>query len=84
MLFRSKLSWYMLERAPLNPGIVALEQHLMGALVRRIRKTNQAIQAEWRLLAGPAAPATPEPQAAPAETRRGLLDRLLGLFGGQA
>ena len=76
-----KLSWYMLERAPLNPGIVALEQHLMGALVRRIRKTNQAILAEWRHLAvpPPAAPA-PAPQPASPPPRQGLLGRLLGIF----
>ncbi len=85
-----KLSWYMLERAPLNPGIVALEQHLLGALVRRIRKTNQAIQAEWRYLGAPlAAPVSSAAQAeahnaagvvAPA-SRPTLLGRLLGLFG---
>lgn len=79
-----KLSWYLLERAPQNAAVMALEQHLLGAMVRRIRKTNQAIGAEWRLLAGPAtAPTSPEPAAAP-EARRSLLGRLMGLFGGQA
>lgn len=86
-----KLSWYMLERAPQNPAVIALEQHLLGALVRRIRKTNQAIQAEWRYLGGPlSAPQPAAPQslatahnaAEPASTRRaGLLGRLMGLFG---
>lgn len=75
-----KLSWYMLERAPMNPGVVALEQHLLGALVRRIRKTNQAILSEWRNLAGPQAP-TPTPEPAGAAPRRGILGRLLGIFG---
>lgn len=73
-----KLSWYMLEKAPQNQAILALEQHLLGALVRRIRKTNQAIQAEWHHLAGstPTAPAPSEPSVA----RRGLLQRLCALF----
>jgi len=75
-----KLSWYMLERAPMNPGVVALEQHLLGALVRRIRKTNQAILAEWRNMADPVPPA-PAPAPAAEAPRRGLMSRLLGLFG---
>lgn len=80
-----KLSWYMFEKAPRNAAVIALEQHLLGALVRRIRKTNQAIQVEWRHAGSPA------PEAARAELhnaaeptqagRRGLLGRLLGLFG---
>lgn len=81
-----KLSWYVLEKAPQNAAVMALEQHLLGALVRRIRKTNQSIQAEWRLLAGP--PPSPQAQAPteapPPEARQSLLGRLLGLFGGQA
>lgn len=80
-----KLSWYMLERAPLNPAVIALEQHLLGALSRRIRKTNQAIQAEWRHLAATPPPPPPDAQAAPLAadppTRQTLLGRLLGLFG---
>ena len=78
-----KLSWYLLERAPQNAAVMALEQHLLGALVRRIRKTNQAIGAEWRLLSGPT-PAPEPTQPEPPLARQSLLGRLMGLFGGQA
>ena len=70
------VSWYLLERAADNPAVVALERHLLGTMARRIRKTNQNIQAEWRAVAA----LTPE-EAPKAPTLR---ERLRALFGGGA
>lgn len=42
------LSDDLFQRGSENPAIIAIEQHLLGTLARRIRRTNQAIQKEWR------------------------------------
>jgi CRP-like cAMP-binding protein len=69
------LSRDLLHTGSLNPAVVAIEQHLLGTLARRIRRTNQAIQQSWKAEApSPAAPAE-----APAPTLR---QRLWSLFGG--
>lgn len=64
----------LMDHAARNPAIVALEQHLLGTLARRIRATNQAIQMAWK--ADP--PADTSPDARP----RTIRERLSALFGG--
>jgi CRP/FNR family transcriptional regulator, cyclic AMP receptor protein len=61
-----------------NPAIVALEQHMLGTLARRIRGTNQAIQKVWKDVPDPNQPKAPAQAAKPT-----LRDRLAGLFGGR-
>ena len=63
------LSRELLERGQQNPAVVAIEQHLIASLVRRIRKTNQTIQGVWKA------------EAAPAPQPRSLGERLRALFG---
>ena len=62
-----------------NPAIVALEQHMLGTLARRIRGTNQAIQKVWKDVP---APGSGGDDAAPKQTTT-LRDRLASLFGGR-
>lgn len=64
----------LMDHASRNPAIVALEQHLLGTLARRIRATNQAIQLAWKADTS----AVPESVARP----RTLRERLSSLFGG--
>ena len=52
-----------------NPAVVALEQHVLGTLARRIRATNYAIHQAWKV-----DPVEPPP-------RPTLRDRLRALFG---
>ena len=54
-----------------NPAVVALQQHLIGALGRRIRSTNLLIQKQWNLQRAPDAPPPPP----------SLVDRLRLMFG---
>jgi CRP-like cAMP-binding protein len=55
-----------------NPAVVALQQHLIGTLGRRIRSTNLLIQKQWNLHRTPEAPPPPPT----------LVDRLRLMFGG--
>jgi len=65
----------LMDHAARNPAIVALEQHLLGTLARRIRATNQTIQLAWK--------SDPLPNAkAGAPKPRTLRERLSALFGG--
>jgi CRP-like cAMP-binding protein len=64
----------LMDHASRNPAIVALEQHLLGTLARRIRGTNQAIQLAWKTDAPVASGTTARP--------RTLRARLSTLFGG--
>ncbi len=71
-----ELSRETLTRAGRNPAMVALEQHMLGTMARRIRATNTNIQRVWK-----------EAEAAKAELARNtkaptLRERLAGLFGG--
>jgi len=67
----------VMDQAASNPAVVRLEQHLLGTLARRIRKTNQSIQQAWK--AEPSPEATPEaPEAAAPTTLRQRLSRLFG------
>lgn len=68
------LSPELMDHAARNPAIVALENHLLGTLARRIRRTNQAIQQAWK--------AQPLESADAAPRKRTLRDRLVALFGG--
>jgi len=63
------LSRELLERGQQNPAVVAIEQHLIASLVRRIRKTNQTIQGVWKA------------EEVPAPQPRSLGERLRALFG---
>lgn len=58
-----------------NPAVVAVEQHLIATLARRVRSTNLAIQKAWKEEARLRAAAAPPPGA---PTFR---DRLMSLFG---
>lgn len=65
-----------LTRADKNPAMVALEQHMLGTMARRIRGTNMNIQRVWR-----------EAEAAKTSASKNvkapsLRERLAGLFGG--
>jgi CRP-like cAMP-binding protein len=67
----------LMDHAARNSAIVALEQHLLGTLARRIRATNQAIQLAWKSDPLPSkATHTPAPKAPT------LRERLSALFGG--
>jgi len=68
----------LLARSANNPAVVAIEQHLLGSLARRIRSTNLNIQRVWKDHADDEASAASDDAAAPAPTLR---DRLRGLFG---
>lgn len=59
----------LLERGQQNPAVVAIEQHLIASLARRIRKTNQTIQGVWKA------------EEAPAPRPLTLSERLRALFG---
>ena len=63
----------VLERGNQNPAIVAIEQHLLATLARRIRRTNQEITKIWK----------EQETAEPAPDASGsLVDKLKSLFGG--
>ena len=64
----------LMDHAASNPAIVAIEQHLLGTLARRIRRTNQAIQGAWKSVPLPDQKGTPR--------KKSLRDRLSALFGG--
>ena len=64
----------LMDHAAANPAIVAIEQHLLGTLARRIRRTNQAIQGAWK-----AAP-LPDQQGTP--RKKTLRDRFAAIFSG--
>jgi CRP-like cAMP-binding protein len=65
----------LMDHAARNPAIVALEQHLLGTLARRIRATNQAIQMAWKSDPLPTKPEEPAQKLT-------LRQRLSALFGG--
>jgi CRP-like cAMP-binding protein len=68
------LSRQLLAAAAQNPAMVALEEHLLGTLARRIRSTNLNIQKVWKeddKLASTDKAATPS-----------LRDKFMSLFGG--
>lgn len=67
----------VMDHAATNPAVVRLEQHLLGTLARRIRKTNQSIQMAWKAQA-PAADAAKEAPTTPTTLRQ----RLSRMFGG--
>ena len=69
----------LMDHAARNSAIVALEQHLLGTLARRIRATNQAIQLAWK--SDPLPSKKVETSAAPKP--RTLRERLSALFGGE-
>ena len=66
----------LMDHAARNSAIVALEQHLLGTLARRIRSTNQAIQLAWKADAPDPGSSDTPPQ------KRTLRARLSSLFGG--
>lgn len=68
----------LMDHAASNPAVVKLEQHLLGTLARRIRKTNQSIQHAWKAEPGPEDTQDADATAAPTTLRQ----RLSRLFGG--
>lgn len=68
------LSTDVMDHAFHNPAIVALEQHMLGTLARRIRNTNQSIQKAWK--------AAPLPEDQAPKKPKTLRERLASLFGG--
>ena len=64
----------LLKVAAQNPAFVAIEQHLIGTMARRIRRTNQLIQQAWK-------DETVKEETSKSEPG-GLRDRLRSLFGG--
>lgn len=68
-----RLDASILEAAPTNSAVVALEQYLLGTVARRIRKTNQTMLQEWR------AEAMLEQE--PKKKTASLKDRLLSMLG---
>ncbi len=61
-----------------NAALVFLEIHMLGAMSRRIRNTNQTIQAFWDA-------AAPAPMRQPSGSKKGpksMKDRLRAFFGG--
>lgn len=69
----------LMDQAAHNPAVVAMEQHLLGTLARRIRRTNQAIQHVWKAGTPAADPATGD--AAPTRVAA-LRSWFSGIFGG--
>ena len=59
-----------------NPAMIALEQHMLGTMARRIRGTNKNIQRVWMEANAAKADVTLKP---PLPTLR---ERLAGFFGG--
>ncbi len=57
-----------------NPAVIAIEQHLLGTLARRIRRTNQETTKLWKELG--VHETTPE-------TKAGIVGKLKSLFGGR-
>ncbi len=57
-----------------NPAMLALEQHMLGTMARRIRGTNKNIQRVWMEAEESATKSPPSPS---------LRQRLAGLFGGR-
>jgi CRP-like cAMP-binding protein len=68
----------VMDQAATNPAVVKLEQHLLGTLARRIRKTNQSIQQAWKAEAPTETGAIAEATPAPTTIRQ----RLARIFGG--
>jgi CRP-like cAMP-binding protein len=69
------LSWETFERGTENLALVALEQHLLGSLARRIRATNTVIQGAWK--------ESDKIEAESPSNKTGTLrDRLRTLWGG--
>lgn len=66
-----RVDWGLLDIKPPTGAIVAIEQHLLGTLSRRIRRTTLEIQRVWK------------EQATPDEGVQGasISKRLAGLFG---
>ncbi len=70
------LSREALTRAARNPAMVALEQHMLGTMARRIRSTNRNIQRVWKEVEATKAEAAKNAKAPT------LRERLSALFGG--
>ena len=69
------VSRQLLAAAALNPALVAIEEHLLGTLARRIRSTNLSVQKVWKEDDKGAAPSA-------AAQKTTLRDRFMSLFGG--
>ena len=61
----------LLSAIPANPALITLENHLLGTLARRIRKTNQSMQVVWK----DANPTRDTP-----EIQKGIGARLISIF----
>ncbi len=71
------VSRQLLAAAALNPALVAIEEHLLGTLARRIRSTNLTVQKVWKEEDPGVATG-----AAPAAPKGNLRDRFMSIFGG--
>jgi CRP-like cAMP-binding protein len=65
----------VLKTSPYNPAIVAIEQHLLGSIARRIRSSDRVIQRIWK------ESGTMDGKVAPTDGPT-LRQRLSGFFGG--
>ncbi len=65
----------VLKTSPYNPAIVAIEQHLLGSIARRIRSSDRVIQRIWK------ESGTMDGKVVPKDGLT-LRERLAGFFGG--
>jgi CRP-like cAMP-binding protein len=65
----------VLETSPYNPAIVAIEQHLLGSIARRIRSSDRVIQRIWKESGTEDGKVMPKGGST-------LRQRLAGFFGG--
>ena len=65
----------VLQTSPYNPAIVAIEQHLLGSIARRIRSSDRVIQRIWK-------ESGREIGKTAAKGGATLRQRLVGFFGG--
>lgn len=66
----------VLLRSPYNEALVAIENHLLGSIARRIRSTDRVIQRVWKESGDREGRVTVEKEST------SLRDRLAGFFGG--
>lgn len=62
---------------PHNRAVVAIEEHLLASMARRIRAANARLEQTWR----PEAPEAPNPGAAAEPKKAGLRDTILRILG---